>query len=206
MEIKEKIYQNSLELFMTMGCKAVTMDDIARVNGMSKRTLYELFKDKSQLLEEALIYKTSNMICTFDKLLNESGSFLDIIFMAYESQSNVMMNSNMILVQDMKRYYYNIYKNVYSRVIEHHRAKSFECLARGEKEGIIIPGLDKKLVGEIFLEMGPMIDTFLHSPEKGYSRKEVFKTLVLYYLRGISTLEGIQKIDDYLKTKEKEEV
>jgi len=206
MEIKEKIYQNSIELFMTMGCKAVTMDDIARVNGMSKRTLYELFKDKSQLLEEALIYKTSNMIYTFDRLLDESDSFLDIIFMAYDSQSNVMINSNMILVQDMKRYYYNIYKTVYSRVIEHHRTKAFECLTRGEREGIIIPGLDKKLVVEVFLEMGPMIDTFLHSPEKNYSRKEVFKTVVMCYIRGISTPKGIQKIDDYLKTKEKEEV
>jgi len=191
---------------MTMGCKAVTMDDIARANGMSKRTLYELFKDKSQLLEEALVYKTSNMICTFDKLLDESDSFLDIIFMAYDSQSNVMMNSNMILVQDMKRYYYNIYKSVYSKVIEHHRIKALECLTRGEKEGIIVPGLDKKLVVEIFLEMGPMIDMFLHSPEKNYSRKEVFKTVVMCYIRGISTPKGIQKIDDYLKTKEKEEV
>ena len=206
MEIKEKIYENSIELFMVKGCKAVTMDDIAKANGISKRTLYELFKDKSQLLEESIIYKATNMINKADKLLKESESFLDIVFLAYDKQSNVMMNNNMIFVQDMKRYYYDIYKSIYSKIIERHRAMILESLIKGEKEGMIISGLDKKLVAMVFLEIGATMDKFFHSPEKDYSRREIFKTMIMYYLRGISTPLGIKKIDNYLQTKENEEI
>ena len=206
MEIKEQIYENSIELFLTKGCKAVTMDDIAKANGISKRTLYELFKDKSQLLEESLIHKASRMIGLIDKKLNESASVLNIIFMAYDSQSNVIMNNQMIFVQDMKRYYYDVFKRVYSKIIDHHRIKIYECLLKGEQEGIIMPGIDKKLTTDALLEIGTATDALLLSSGNSYSRKEVFKTMIIYYVRGISTPYGIKKIDDYLQTKEKEEV
>ena len=49
MDPKKKITETSLELFLQRGCKTVTMDDIAKENGISKRTLYEIFTDKSPL-------------------------------------------------------------------------------------------------------------------------------------------------------------
>ena len=55
MATRTQILETSLQLFLEKGCKNVTMDDIASENGMSKRTLYELFKDKSSLLEESIV-------------------------------------------------------------------------------------------------------------------------------------------------------
>ena len=50
MDLRERIIENSMEMFLHRGCKSVTMDDIATENGISKRTLYELFSDKSTFL------------------------------------------------------------------------------------------------------------------------------------------------------------
>ena len=55
MATREQILETSLHLFLQRGCKNLTMDEVASENGISKRTLYEMFKDKSSLLEESII-------------------------------------------------------------------------------------------------------------------------------------------------------
>ena len=51
---REQILRNTSVLFLERGCKSLTMDEVASANGMSKRTLYELFHDKAELLQECI--------------------------------------------------------------------------------------------------------------------------------------------------------
>ena len=53
---REQILRNTSVLFLERGCKSLTMDEVASANGMSKRTLYELFHDKAELLQECILY------------------------------------------------------------------------------------------------------------------------------------------------------
>ena len=52
---REQILRNTSVLFLERGCKSLTMDEVASANGMSKRTLYELFQDKAELLQECIL-------------------------------------------------------------------------------------------------------------------------------------------------------
>ena len=61
MTTRERIIETSAELFSMKGCKSITMDDISAANGISKRTLYELFADKSALLEACLVSLTERL-------------------------------------------------------------------------------------------------------------------------------------------------
>ena len=61
MELRDRIIEVSSDLFMSNGCKSVTMDEVAAANGISKRTLYEHFKDKTNLLEECLLMMEEKM-------------------------------------------------------------------------------------------------------------------------------------------------
>ena len=54
-ENREKIVETALQMFNTRGCRGVTMDDIAQAMHMSKRTLYETFANKEELLAECLM-------------------------------------------------------------------------------------------------------------------------------------------------------
>ena len=60
MKIKEKILRKTTEFLIKEGYHKVTVDEIAAYNGISKRTLYELFLDKNDIIEQALLYCNEN--------------------------------------------------------------------------------------------------------------------------------------------------
>lgn len=61
-DIKTEILQKSTEMFLDLGFKSVTMDDISSEMGMSKKTLYSYFKNKEELITEVTL-AISNTIC-----------------------------------------------------------------------------------------------------------------------------------------------
>ena len=58
---KEQVMTTALDMFSQYGIKSVSMDDIARNTGISKRTIYEFFEDKETLLQEAIKYHNNTM-------------------------------------------------------------------------------------------------------------------------------------------------
>ncbi len=106
MDQKLTIVENSLELFVKKGCKAVTMDDVARENGISKRTLYEIFKDKTDLLEECLRYMYNQMEEYFNSIKGNTGNVIETLFIMQSDQSDVLFNLRKNFFEGLKRYYY----------------------------------------------------------------------------------------------------
>ena len=70
--MKEKIIQKSTELFLTLGFKSVTMDDIASEMGISKKTIYVHFKNKTKLVEAVTFYLFATICTGIDSICNTS--------------------------------------------------------------------------------------------------------------------------------------
>ena len=70
--MKEKIIQEARELFLTLGFKSVTMDDIANKLGMSKKTIYTYFSNKTKLVEETTFYTLETIFIEIDKIIEAS--------------------------------------------------------------------------------------------------------------------------------------
>ena len=81
---KEQVMTTALDMFSQYGIKSVSMDDIARNTGISKRTIYEFFEDKETLLQEAIKYHNNTMRKILSEL--EKGPFtaLDVFVLFYE--------------------------------------------------------------------------------------------------------------------------
>jgi AcrR family transcriptional regulator len=198
MELRERIIENSMDMFFHRGCKSVTMDEIASENGISKRTLYEQFSDKSTLLEECLVYLEGRMRFCTQKAIEESKNVVEMVRFFHENQSDMMVNLKINFFFELKKFYPEIYKKTYKRFVEFHKEKTIEFLARGQKEGYFLKNIDKDLVSKILIEISNALENSEIFPSKDIPRKDMFRESIVFYFRGISTAKGIELIDSYI--------
>ena len=78
--MKHSITQKALTYFMQYGFKSFTMDDLANSLGISKKTLYEQFSSKNELVEATLDYALEMTCCQVDKFVLGEGSVIENVF------------------------------------------------------------------------------------------------------------------------------
>ncbi len=202
MELRQRIIEVSSDLFMSNGCKSVTMDEVAAANGISKRTLYEHFKDKTNLLEECLIMMEAKMIEVGERAFNGSKSILELVCLEHESQTDMMVNMRIRFFDELKKYYPALYNKMYSRFTDYHKVTTRKFLERGQQEGLFLKNIDMELVGKMVFQIASMIQDSEIFSLANHSRKQLFRESMVMYFRGISTEEGIKMIEKYLNIKE----
>lgn len=201
MDIKERILENSMELFLRRGCKSVTMDDIASENGISKRTLYELFGDKSSLLEQSILLIENKKKCFFEEYSTKTDNVLERFIKIHESQSEMMVNLRINFFYELKKYYPAIYSKSVDRLVNFHLERLVQSLTLGREQGIFRTNFDIELTAKIVIELGNTMGNFDIFPLEKIGRKKLFRELMITYFRGISTQKGIEIIDRYLNSK-----
>lgn len=200
MDPKKKITETSLELFLQRGCKTVTMDDIAKENGISKRTLYEIFTDKSQLLEDCIQLMCLQMRDNAGVFKDKSSNVIEVLFILHDSQSDILLDLKKNFFIELKRYYYGIYKRSIEIFIDFHKQMTHDYIIRGQKEGLINKEINTELVSKVIIEISNVLENSELFSLKNYSRKELFREVVIYYIRGICTTRGIELIDAKCKS------
>jgi AcrR family transcriptional regulator len=202
MELRERIIDTSTELFMSNGCKSVTMDDVASANGISKRTLYEHFKDKTNLLEECLVSMEEKMRELGERAFNGSKSIIEMVCLEHETQTDLVINMRIRFFDELKKFYPALYDKMYGRFLDYHKVTTKKFLERGQQEGLFLKNIDMDLVGKMIFEIANLIQNSEIFSLENHSRKQLFRESLVMYFRGISTEEGIKMIDKYLNIKE----
>lgn len=195
MEIREKIIEEAGKLFVQHGTKSVTMDAIAQSLGISKRTIYENFKDKDALLSNFL----SESILTHKKsaieIMNNSKNVIEALFSFGEYNSNVYKQINPCFFSDIKKYHPDIFTKVMSDGEIHNYEVTFTMLKRGVNEGIFIKEIDLKIVN---LFIHHTMEFFQLMEEKKFNHNQIWASVHLPYLRGICTEKGRELINLFL--------
>ena len=202
MELRDRIIEVSSDLFMSNGCKSVTMDEVAAANGISKRTLYEHFKDKTNLLEECLLMMEEKMKMLGEKAFSGSKSIIELICLEHESQSDMMINMRIRFFEELKKYYPALYEKMHKRFTDFHKVTTRKFLERGQKEGLFLINIDMEVVGRMVFEIATIIQNSEIFSLANHSRKQLFRETMVMYFRRISTEEGIKMMDKYLNIKE----
>jgi len=202
MELKERIVESSINLFLQRGCKSVTMDDIVAENGISKRTLYEIFEDKNSLLIECLdtVYERTKTVT--DQIFATADNVYELIFRTHECQSDSWYHLRLSFLIELKKYYPEVYEQLVAKFSKYHDENTIRFISRGQAEGLIMEQLDISIVSKTLIAMSNMVirgDTY---DNVNATRIEIFKQSILLYIRGISTKKGIELLDNYLNNKQ----
>jgi AcrR family transcriptional regulator len=190
--LRERIIEKAMQDFSMHGIRAVKMDDLANELGISKRTLYEIFKDKETLLFEGMkVYDDRKREYLHSYAEDERHHVIDIIMEAYHMKVEEVRAVNPDFYLDLMKY---------PRLVQHMKEaqqKSREgflaFMKRGVDDGYFRPDVNYELVPHIFDALGQYILT--NSLVQQYSVEELFSNCFLIALRGFCTDKGLHTID-----------
>ncbi len=199
---RDKLIELASVMFSTEGIKAVRMDDIAQRAGISKRTLYEMFGDKNELIFLAVSHH-------FDKMERENeeiGRNAPNVLIAFlEVMQNVIRRSevNWLLIRTLRRFHSSTYTRINDIRKERHHEELKMCLRYGVESGEINPkaNLDLAVTMIDTIVTSVTLETHTHPLPESISPPFALYEMMVYFLRGISTPAGIEIIDNYTNDK-----
>jgi TetR/AcrR family transcriptional regulator, cholesterol catabolism regulator len=112
MELRDKIIEEAGKLFIERGTRLVTMDTIAQTMGISKRTIYENFKDKNDLLSNFLVYAITDYKRRALDILKDSKNVIEALFRFGEFNYSSMKEVNPCFMDDIKKYHPEVFAKV----------------------------------------------------------------------------------------------
>lgn len=184
--VRERIIQTAFEQFSQYGIKSISMDMIARLIGISKRTIYGYFNDKEELLTEGIGFYSAKVRQLSDIVYKESSSVLEAIILFHKKR---MQNPRWYT----SRFYNDLHKfpKAIKRLEEEKTNFANECLLlfmRGVQEGVFRKDINFEIISFLAKDQIEM-----QRPEKkypGHSLAEIYTTMLLIFLRGICTEKG----------------
>ena len=192
-QLKGRILQIATALFHQHGIKQVKMDDIANDLRISKRTLYEVYENKEDLLFEVLQQHDSvkrQQLLEFDK---PGTNVINIILEIYRVRTAEFFTVNPLFFEDLQKY-----PNLLTYVRKLHDDKEAEIVAfieRGKNEGLFLENVNYGIVRELtFASEQFVMNNFLF---KRYDITELSRIMIMLFVRGICTEKGIKLLDQY---------
>ena len=198
MEVRERIIEEATSQFLQFGIRNVTMDGIAEALGMSKRTVYEAFKDKSELVHNCLEDLREKQKCRYDEICKSSQNVVETIFAFMREGIKAMNSINPVFFRDMEKFYPKTWLNLRKKNEKAEFDLSKRLLDKGIKEGLFRTDINISIVAKLFHEQMNLLANEKVFPRDEYSYTDVFQSLTISYMRGISTKKGIELIDSML--------
>lgn len=192
-ELKDKIVECATRMFLKHGVRSVKMDDIASHLSISKRTLYELFGNKEELLHAVVAEKHAMNRQWYEQLSRSATNVMDILIGEIRMRMQQVDEVNPLFFSDM-----SAYPSVVSLVNRHREQRmlhSREFLERGVREGFFLPGVDYNLVCRI---MDSVIYSTLVSKHNDVDMQGLFHVSILLFIRSICTKQGLMVLDPVL--------
>ncbi len=198
--MKENILHTATDLFLTLGFKSVTMDDLAHEMGISKKTIYSHFENKTHLVEECtmnlfwLISQGIDHICSLGKNPIEE---------LYEIKKFVMLHlkdERSSPQFQLQKYYPDIHNSLKNKQFELMHDCVIQNLKKGIDMGIYRENLNIEFVSRIYFAGVTSIKDHLLFPNKLFPVAQLMDDYLEYHLRGIVTPKGRQILNEIINS------
>ncbi|MEI6883604.1 MAG: TetR/AcrR family transcriptional regulator [Bacteroidota bacterium] len=178
------------KLYHRYGIKSVTMDDVAHHLCISKKTLYEYFQDKKDLVTKVLDAEHSGNCMVFEEIMKRKLNAIEELFEMYKSIKKMIQDYNQSMDYDIRKYY----PDLYTRVREARRSamvgNSLINMKKGKKEGLYRKDLNEDILARLHMfRIENLADNELFSTDE-LNSFEVFHELFVYHLQGIMSSKG----------------
>jgi AcrR family transcriptional regulator len=196
-----EIIQRVSELYLKYGIKSITMDDAARELGISKKTLYEHFKDKDELVKQFVEHHMQQMHEEMQKLQTKQVNAIEELLIVSKFITEYLKTISPSVTYDLQKYYPEIWRNINSLQRDRIFKRIRDNMVRGIKEGLYRKDMNIEIIANFYLFRMEMSQTFDLIVESKYSYEELFNTSFNYHIRGIANQKGIDYLECKLKHK-----
>lgn len=200
MEIKERVITEATRMFSEMGIKSVRMDDIAVACGISKRTLYENFADREDLVRQSIYYHLRRHEEEMLGQMKAASNVIDEFWIMF-GHSSEFRASTKLVVLDLIKYYPQIFDEVMRNHYETIVRNNEQRLRKGIEQGLFLRCIDTEL-------MARSLTRYLYGLHRDFSDVVIsahvddnkpeprpLQLAIMFFLRGITTEKGREYID-----------
>jgi AcrR family transcriptional regulator len=195
----DRLLTETFRLFKIYGIRSISMDDIAREIGISKKTIYQFVANKTELVEMTLrhMHSKESTLC-FDTDIKDMNA-IDILLAVSRNVSKQMKDMNPVNIFELQKYYPTIYREFVIMKRDHVFEQVKQNFAQGIAEGIYRNDLDIELVARLYIQK--LVD--VHDPEflasVSFGFEKIFQVMFDSHIRGIANAQGLAYYEQQIK-------
>jgi AcrR family transcriptional regulator len=196
--MRDKIIHKSAELFLTFGFKSVTMDDIANEMGISKKTIYVHFTNKTKLVE-AVTFELFETICDgIDGICDASINPIEELYDIKMFVMHHLKNEKSSPQYQLKKYYPQIHKVLTQKQFEKMHASVKESLQKGVETKLFRSNINVDFISRMYFNGMTGIKDDSIFPKEIYTMNYLMESYLEYHLRAIVTDSGLQILNKFI--------
>jgi AcrR family transcriptional regulator len=195
-DVKQRILSESMQLMFSYGIKAMTMDELARRIGVSKRTIYEHFEDKDALLTDIILHNKKQKDAESKKILGNSPTVIHAFFHHINNFENPVFSKMVSYAHEIKRYH----PAVYQKLIKGNEKQELERLKNlfelGIEQCVFRENLNVDIVA--FLFRSGLYQLWYNDGESQdkFSLSKLLENFMMIFIRGCCTEKGLKTIEE----------
>jgi AcrR family transcriptional regulator len=197
METQIRILTKSHELFMLYGIRSVSMDEIANHLGMSKKTIYQYFKDKDALVEGVINIEIEMHQDEFSKYAAISENAIHEIFLTLDTVEEMLKHMNPSVMFDLQKFH----STAFEKFRTHKNTFFYDIIKanieRGKQEGLFRADIHVDVLTRFRLANMFLMFDFEHFPSNKFTPIQIISETTDNFLHGMSTQAGLKAIEAY---------
>ena len=200
--MKEKIIFQATELFLSLGFKSVTMEDLSQSMAISKKTIYQYFENKDQLIRSCVKSKQIKLIEAINEIRKNTNNPIIELFQVKKEAMKILGNTETAPQFQLQKFYPEIYKEFKDRELDLVGKILQESLKRGIDSGYFRKKINIDFISRIYLNGLRGVRDINLFPIKDFKVEEVLEEFIEYHLRAISTKKGLTLLNRIYKKSE----
>ena len=197
--MKNKIIAKCEELFLELGFKNVTMDDIAYVMGISKKTIYIHFSNKTELIKNVVFSVLEFFHKNIEQIIKEAVNPIEELYDIKMFVMNYLKNERGSTQFQLKKYYPNIFEQLEVKKFQKMHSSVEKGLKKGIKLNLFRDNIDVGFISRVyFMGMTGIRNTDVFS-EEDFSKNYLIESYLEYHLRAIVTAKGLKILNKYIE-------
>ena len=189
-EKRDEIAAKVCQLYREYGIKSVTMDDVSHHLGISKKTLYEYFEDKRDLVVAVMRSIAHNKEVDFSVPSEQSVNAIEELFYYYNIQVKMIRDHKPSFIYDLKKYYPDLYDKFQKDKKQRIHDSVQNNLIKGKKEGLFRADLNEDMIARLnLMRIEGIMNSGTFSLEEMVS-PDLFSEIFRYHVYGIVSDKG----------------
>ena len=202
--MKEDIVKRALNDFMQYGFKTFTMDDLANKMGMSKKTLYEYFPSKNDLVEATLDYALEISCKNADTFVQGEGSVIENVYRNQKKVQEVFNINSDRPIWELQKYYPKTYERMESEFAKSDALFIDKLLEKRWKEGLFRKDINVDFYKIFYTSVQRLRSITRTFPEREFPFWETIYTIIEYFFRILVNEKGLKELERVLEQERKQ--
>ncbi len=199
--MKEEIVKRALNDFMQYGFKTFTMDDLAIKMGISKKTLYEHFPSKNDLVEAVLDYALDMSCKNVDTFVQGDGSVIENVYRNQKKVKEIFNINSDRPIWELQKYYSKTYERMEIEFVKSDTRFIDKLLEKGWKEGLFREDINVNFYKTFYSSVQRLRSVANTFPEREFPFWDTIYTLMEYFFRILVNEKGMKELERVLQLK-----